>query len=365
MPAFKEGVQAGGELKYFGRIPVLFLGGTPEDIGRQQGLLLAEVTRPLIDVPRDFVRKMGIELAWPAVVLLSKAGLQRVPEQYRRELEAAAQAAALSAEERDALIVANAMCEFRTSGGCSSLLVEPLRSASGRMLFGRNLDGAQPKGVDRLGLVKIYRPDGKHAFASVGFPGLAGVFSGINEAGLALATNAADKSKENEPAFNPVGTAIGLMCRRILEECSSVKEAEKLLRSSKGYTRSVLLAVCDTERARVFEITTRKVVTRDPEDHLLICTNHYRSPELCRSKECLRYVTLARLRQRDALLTCSDVAEAMRLVGNNTTNQSMIFEPKALRLHLAVLGVLPVLEGPLATLDLAALFRHKVANKQR
>jgi hypothetical protein len=358
--AFKEGVQAGGELKYVGNIPVLFLQGTPEEMGRQQGLLLADATRPLIDVPKGYVRAAGFDAAWPAIVLLSKVGLQRAPEQYRRELEAAAQAAALSEEERDALIVGNAMIEMKPFGGCSSLLVEPARSATGEMVFGRNLDGPQPRGVDRLGLVKIYRPVEKHAFASVGFPGLGGVLSGINDVGLALATHSVGASRENEPAFNPLGTPLYCTFRRILEECSSVKEAEELLRKSEGYTKSILLAACDTERATVFEITTKKIVTRDPEDHLLICTNHYRSPALCLSKDCPRYEALARLRQQDALLTCSDVAEAMRLVGNGNTTQSMIFEPKSLHLRVA-LGFLPLWEGPFAEIDLATLFRHKVA----
>jgi hypothetical protein len=60
------------------------------------------------------------------------------------------------------------------------------------------------------------------------------------------------------------------------------------------------------------------------------------------------------------MFTSSDVEEAMRLVGNATAFQSMIFEPKSLRLRVAM-GPLSLWEGPFATLDLATLFRHKVA----
>jgi len=359
--AFKEGVQAGGELKYVNNIPVLFLKGTPEEMGRQQGLILAEATRPLIKVPKEMAKAARLDIAWPAVVLLCKAGLQRAPEQYLRELEAAAKAAALSEEERDALIVENAVAELARFGECSSLVVEPSRSATGEMMCGRNLDGSQPRRLDRfLGLVTIYRPDGKHAFASVGFPGFGGVISGINDAGLALATHSVDVSREKEPASNPIGTPLYCTFRRVLEECSSVKEAEELLRKSEGYTKSILLVACDTERATVFEITTRKIATRDSEAHLLICTNHYRSPDLCLSMDCPRYEALARLRQRDAMFTSSDVEDAMRLVGNFTTFESMIFEPKSLRLRVEM-GPLSLWEGPFATLDLTTLFRHKVA----
>ena len=39
------------------------------------------------------------------------------------------------------------------------------------------------------------------------------------------------------------------------------------------------LAACDRQRAAVFEITPRHVVVRMAEDHLLACTNHFRTPD--------------------------------------------------------------------------------------
>ncbi len=265
----------------------------------------------------------------------------------------------MTKEEREALIVANVMLELQRFGGCSSLVLEPSRSATGQMVFGRNLDRLSLKRLGRFGLVTIYRPKGKHAFASVGFPGFGGVFSGINDAGLALATHSVGVSREQEPPFNPLGASLYFTFRQVLEECRSVEEAEKLLRKSKAYTKSILLVTCDTKRAAVFEITTRKIVARDPEDGLLICTNHYRTPALCRSKQCARYEKLERLRLRKAPLAHSDVTEALRSVGGDGTLQSMVFEPVPLRLRVA-LGRVPIWDRPFVTLDLATLFRHKV-----
>ena len=358
---FKEATQAGGQLKYIGPVPVLLLQGTPEEMGRQQGLLLAEAKPLLRQLVKDYARAPRLGVSWPAVILLCKAGLQRAPEAYRRELEAGIRAAALTADERDALIAVNVLAEMPRLGSCSSLVVEPARSRTGEMLFGRNLDSAThepPQGRDRFGLVTVYRPRGKHAFAAVGYPGLGGVFSGMNDAGLALATNSVGVSRENEPAFNPLGTPLLCTFRRVLEECGSLKEAEALLRKNAGYTRSVLVMACDPGRAVVFEITTRRIVTRPPENHLLACTNHYRLAELCRSLDCPRYEALSRLRQEGSLFACPDVERAMRLVGGGNTIQSMVFEPKSLRLHVA-LGCLPLWEGPFAVIDLAALFTQK------
>ena len=133
-------MRAGGRLKYIGPIPVLLLRGTPEEMGRQQGLLLAEAKPLLRALLKDYLHTPRLGTAWPAMALLCKAALRRAPESYRRELEAGIQAAALTGEERDALVAVNVLAEMPHLGGCSSLVVEPSRSKTGQMLFGRNLD---------------------------------------------------------------------------------------------------------------------------------------------------------------------------------------------------------------------------------
>jgi predicted choloylglycine hydrolase len=75
-------------------------------------------------------------------------------------------------------------------------------------------------------LVTVYRQRGKHAFASIGFPGLIGCASGINERGLAVAWLDASSTRDGSPAFNPTGTPLVCCFRRILEECATVEEAE-------------------------------------------------------------------------------------------------------------------------------------------
>ena len=45
-----------------------------------------------------------------------------------------------SGVDRDLLIVGNTMFDVKKIGGCSTLIVEPDRSATGGPLFGRNLD---------------------------------------------------------------------------------------------------------------------------------------------------------------------------------------------------------------------------------
>ena len=94
---------------------------------------------------------------------------------------------------------------YRGGFGCSSMIVEASRSSTGGPLFGRNLDFYTLGILDKYGLVTVHRPKGKHAFASIGFPGIFGCISGINDAGLALAVHEVFLSKDKAPMFNPKG----------------------------------------------------------------------------------------------------------------------------------------------------------------
>ena len=63
------------------------------------------------------------------------------------------------------------------------------RSTDGKPLFGRNLDFNPHGFLDKFGLIVVYRQDGKRPFASVTYPGVVGVVTGMNDAGLTLAVH--------------------------------------------------------------------------------------------------------------------------------------------------------------------------------
>jgi beta-lactamase regulating signal transducer with metallopeptidase domain len=356
VPPFEEGTHQGGELKMISGIPVLFLQGGPEEMGEQQAALVIRTAKPMISLPRKIMRNPPDAL-WSAMVQLARAAVTRVPDRYRRELDAAARAAKLTQEETDALLVANGLIELAYADACAALLVEPERSATGEALFGRNFDVDSYGCLDKLTLVTVYRPAGRHAFASVGFVTFGGVISGMNDAGLAVALLFSGPAGDNSPRVNPLGTPMALTFRRILEECTTVAEAGELLRNTK-HTLQVNLAACDTRRAVVFEITPENVITRNPEDHRMAATNHFRSPELSAGTQSIRYQKIEPYLERSESLGLADVHQAMRDAARDDTLHTMIFEPKSLKLHLAV-GQ-PATDKPLVTLNLAELFRHGV-----
>jgi hypothetical protein len=251
------------------------------------------------------------------------------------------------------MAVANTMLELRRMG-CSTLVVEPAKSATGGPLFGRNFDFPTLGDLDKYSLVIVYRPEDRHAFASIAFPAAVGVFSGMNDAGLAVATLDVIRSADGSRKFEPTGTPMALVFRRILEECTTIDEAEKLLRSVKA-TCWTNLAVCDQHGGAVFEITPKTVSRRNGVGGIVPCTNHFRTDGLTVSTECWRYPLLEAATGEEKLDVEAVRRHLHEVTQGEKTLQTMVFEPRALVLHLAI-GKPPTSDDVLTPIDLAPLF---------
>ena len=358
---YPVGKYKGGELNYINGLPVLLVQGTPEEIGEQTAVLTVEAARPLMDLPKKMLQRRGVGFAWPFVVAAAKTLLKQSPKSHRLELEKIIDVGKI---DRDSLLVGNCLLELRRIGGCATLFVDAKRSATGGPLLGRNFD-LPPMGLlDKYSIVSIVRPKGKRAFAAIGYPGLVGVISGMNDAGLTIATLDVYSSKDGSSRFNLQGTPLTFCYRRLLEECATVDEAVKLMRSMKR-TTWMNLAVCDKQEGVVFEITPDNVVVRRPEKSgeragVLPCTNHFRSAKLATRIACRRYSRLQEI-QRRRMFSIRHVAAAMHAVNQGKwTLQTMVFEPATLKLHLSI-GAGPASARELKTLKLGPLLGPKVS----
>lgn len=348
-PIFPVATHGQGELRYVEGVPVAIFSGTAEEIGEQHAELLGNAGAELMKFPRKLFTAVGMEKYWPMAVFASKQLLAQAPQRYRDEMSAAAKHANI---EGDELGVGNTLLELRQLG-CSTLIVEPERSATGGPLFGRNFDFPPLGMLDKYSLVTVVRPKDRHAFAAVGYPGLVGVLSGMNDAGLAVATLDVYEASNDSPKFEPTGVPLMLVFRQILEECTTVAEAEALLKGTKATTWANL-AVCDRERGAVFEITPTEVGRRDASESVLPCTNHFRIDGMAANTECWRYDCLAKSAGQEQL----DVAAVHRHLHEanqgELTLHTMVFEPRELILHIG-LGSTPSSALPLKHLELRDL----------
>jgi isopenicillin-N N-acyltransferase like protein len=352
-PAAKHGA---GELRYVEGVPVLTVRGTPAEMGEQFGALAVKTAPDLDGLITRFLEDTGQKGRYPLVLALGTRLLPGFPAHHRAEMEAAAKAAGGDLGRH---VFANTVADLSSGMGCSTVVVEPGRSKTGSPLFGRNFDWYPTKGIHDHTVLAVYRGTGKRAFAAATVTPIAGVVSGMNDAGLCLTVNEIHlRRSKDQAAFNWGGTPMLLSFRRVLEECKTVAEAEALLRGMKR-TTSCCLTVCDGTGGAVFEITPKTLAVRPAENGVCCCTNHFRTDELSVGNKCWRFDKLAPLYAAEGKLGVGDVFARLDEVNQGkATLQSMVFEPRARVLHFAY-GEGPATKRPPVRLELGPLFEEK------
>jgi hypothetical protein len=354
---YPEGKHGKGSLHYVGSVPVLVVAGTPEEIGEQMGVLAIKPAAAGLRLVEQFLREQGLARFKPLLASVGNNLLARCPEQYRRELDAAARA---SGVDRDLMVIGNTFHDIRKVFGCAALMVAPERSATGGALMGRNLDYRLVPGMQAYSLVIVYRPDGKKPFAVVSFPGallLGCAMSAMNADGLVFGTNDVHAAADGSPLVELKNMPTAVLARRILEECSTIAEAEKLTQANKPASRSIMV-LCDREGGGVLEATPKTVAHRGVTHGLCVATNHFRTKKLCLTDDCPRATALARAEQR-AKLGVADIAQLLGEAHQGSwTSHSLVFEPSCLKVHVALGdGTKSATEFAYQEIDLGKLLR--------
>jgi len=355
--AYPQAKHGRGELRYINGVPVLMVAGNPEEIGEQMGLLAMKPAVKGVNLVEDLLKEQGIGYLRPLLAQLGNGLLTKFPQDYRTEMEAAAKASGI---RRDLLVIANTMHDVRRLTGCSTLLVDPARSKTGAPLVGRNLDFSFVNGTHQYSLVTVYRPNGKKAFAAVSFPGATVVgcaMSAINADGLVFGQNDVGKAADNSRSMELGNTPTAVIARRVLEECSTVADAERLLRSVKPAGRSIFFA-CDRDGGAIFEVTPNTIVVRREPGGVCPATNQFETKELAVNPNCKRAAILAHARDIKTF-DIAEVAKAMHQVHQGKrTAHTVVFEPRTLTMHLAFGdGVQSATAFPLHEVRLAELLR--------
>lgn len=241
--------------------------------------------------------------------------------------------------------------------GCSSFAVRGEASADGGLVIGRNFDFYAGDDFARNKLVLFMRPDNGYAFASVAWPGMMGVVSGMNEKGLTVTVNAA-KGKIPLSAAMPVS----LLARMILQYAGNIGEALQIAESHRMFISESLLigSAVDGEAAIIEKSPERTELFRTAENRL-VCTNHFQSAgfaddpynvrNIAESDSPYRYRRLTELLESEEKLTVEGCARVLRdrfgkggadigLGNEKSINQfmahhSVIFQPERLKMWVS------------------------------
>ncbi|MGE0707661.1 MAG: C45 family autoproteolytic acyltransferase/hydrolase [Planctomycetota bacterium] len=337
-------------------VPILYLEGTPEEMGRQHGLLLKREIGALRAYVKAFV---GPRRMRGAVERGERLFLPHVPERFLRELRAMAAAAEMSERE---LLLAQWFADIYRGFACSTLAAP---SAEGEGTFlARNLDFPTMGYLQRYSIVIVARPAGQRPFVSVGWPGMVGVLSGQNRS-LAAATLVV-----HDDSGLSAGLPFQLLYRRVLEETDDVAGAEALLRAAPITVANNLMLADAGGGARVVELHPQRIESRGPgADGLLVATNHFVTSERRRDRLSFSFLS-SRRRFRAVEQTCPARApvplararEALAKASVPFTAQSMVFLPRQGAVEVAFVRDGAAAKGRFVRLERGLLLEAKAAS---
>lgn len=185
--------------------------------------------------------------------------------------------------------------------GCTAIAASGSATTDGHLYIGRNFDFEGPPMFDSEKAILFFRPQDKLAFASVAWTGMAGVVTGLNEAGVYVSVNALRTDDKSDH-----GLPVELLLRDVLERAHSLDEAIAVAKEHAVLVPDLyLFADGKTGEAAVVERSpTRFEVTRSRD--VIAVANHARSAPFAGDKanERLRtYLTSgARQARADELL---------------------------------------------------------------
>jgi hypothetical protein len=320
-----------------GGLVIASAGGSAAEIGSQLGARFrSEVGSllPLMDI-RARTGHLTNRARWRALE-------QAVPERWREEIRATAAAAGVA---EGSLIAANVLTDTQ----CSALVSPPL---DGRpLMVARNMDFFPAAALGPGTVVMALRPAGRHAFVNVGWPGLAGVVSGMNDAGLTACVLLNHQGRARGDGM-PVLFAL----RTLLEDCASLDQALAVLADTPVASPHYIL-LADTGASALAWHDHDGFHTHRPEAGWLACSNGQRTADGLPDDD--RGVRLRQL-GRTVEPTAVDPAWMRRsltatyLAGINA--QAMLFVPATRRLELATgTGMHPAALQPWHGLDCAPL----------
>ena len=264
--------------------------------------------------------------------------------------------------------------------GCSSFATWGTQSADSSLLIGRNFDFYVGDAFAENKQVAFYVPEQGYRFASVGWPGMIGVLSGMNETGLTVTINAAKSAVPTGSA-----TPISILTREILQYAATIDEAFAISQKRETFvSESILIGSAKDGKAAIIEKSPEKTVLfTGKEANRLICTNHYQSEEFSKDERNMenirtsdspyRFARLTELINEDLPIDVSKAASILRdhkglqntdlgLANEMAINQfiahhSVIFQPEK---QLMWVSTSPWQCGKYVAYDLNKIFKDTI-----
>lgn len=203
---------------------VVRLEGSPEEIGRQHGTLLADRIKLML---KEYVGD-DMESGRLKESVLNRVRTMKpsLPDWYLQELSACAAAAGV---DEDVLLYAQCEGDIKSLGGCTAYFAFGPATHDGKVEIGRNFDywGIESTKKVVTVLAVVPRPEDGCAFVSVGWCGILGGWTFFNEKGLYVSNNLG-----GFPFTDAHGVPTLILERIIAQKAATVDEAVEIIRST-------------------------------------------------------------------------------------------------------------------------------------
>ena len=217
-------------------IDVLYLRGSPYQMGYTHGKLLAEKIRKFYSVT---IMGMSVGLGVP-VARLDEAWATMAPfvsRDIKEEMRGLADGAGVDIRAVQRAQAIPDLSEFH----CTFFAAWGKATKDGRLYQIRALDYATEAGIQNYPVIFVYKPEGKKPFVIVGWAGLLGCITGISGRGIALSEIGDNFGNEKETL---AGEPFPFLLRRVLETANTLDEAVRIIQTAKR-TSSYLYCVGD------------------------------------------------------------------------------------------------------------------------
>lgn len=282
-------VLGGAYARHRGKILEVRVTGTPEEIGHQHGrLLYPQMVENEGKLYGEFAHYVPFPPARWLMMDISRLQFQGIDQgmslEHRREI--AAQAAAFTPDlyastlpTYHRFIFLQSLYDIALSFehspllGCTSFALTGDAAADGHVILARNFDFEAGPIFDEKKAVFLVEEQGRIPYASVSWPGLIGVMSGMNAEGLALVVHGARARKPRS-----MGEPVPHTMRQLLGAARTTSEAVAILKT-KDPMVSHLVMIADAsgdvaivERAPGEPTFVRRGAGKVP------LTNHFEGP---------------------------------------------------------------------------------------
>jgi hypothetical protein len=311
-PAFAEG----GRRERMNGYLVLHLQGTPEEMGRQHGLLCKrEVQRMVKDLLLEgecASREQHARMVQGAMVME-----KYLEPEFRRELRSLAEAAEV---EYGDIVLAQLFGDVQraqrsSSGGtrvrddsgmgvspmtdpwqCTSFAVFGPATRTGECIVGRNMD-FWDHGVSSWGGVLIhYRPDRGLPFVTTSWVGIINGWTAMNTAGIVSANNSSFDGKSD--SFEGLSTCF--MVRKVAQYAKTVDEGVEIVKSTpRACGTNLIVAGGNPPNAAMVEFDHQEVGVRYAQDGWVAADNSFQA--LYRTRSSYSYLGYRAERLKDLI----------------------------------------------------------------